>query len=89
MRKNKLLVSIFATLIIFVILGLTLKLLPYNRVAATAAGNLADIPKAEENVSTRTTALRKPHSHHLPGRTDGLLSRRQYFPGRHPHDNGT
>jgi hypothetical protein len=48
MRKSKLLVSIFATLFIFMILGLTLKLLPYNRVAATAAGNLADIPKPKE-----------------------------------------
>jgi hypothetical protein len=39
---NKLFVSIFATLIIFAILGLTMKPLPYNNVAV-AAGNLLGI----------------------------------------------
>src|SRR5215475_4903175 len=40
---NKLFVSIFATLIIFAILGFALKRLPYNYVAVAAAGKLLGI----------------------------------------------
>jgi hypothetical protein len=41
MKINKLPFSIFATLIIFAILGLTLKLLPYNNEAVAAAEDIA------------------------------------------------
>jgi hypothetical protein len=45
---KKLLVSISATLVICAVLGLTLTRLPYSSVAATATGNLVDIPEPKE-----------------------------------------
>src|SRR5215510_13011465 len=60
MKMNKLLVSSFATLIIFAILGLTVKFLPYSNVAATAAGNLADIPGAKEMFPRERTLYTNP-----------------------------
>ena len=50
---NKTFVSIFATLIIFVILGLTLKLLPYNNVAVAATGNIIGILERMDDSENR------------------------------------
>jgi hypothetical protein len=54
---NKPFVSIFATLIIFAILGLTLKRLPHNNVAAAATGNLLGVL---EKMDAPITSLQTP-----------------------------
>jgi hypothetical protein len=45
---KKLLISISATLVICAVLGFTFTSLPYSSVAATATGNLIDIPEPKE-----------------------------------------